>query len=283
MPLCSYLLFQELAQISTLINIIIHLRKSSLSSPGPTSSNQNHQTIRRLKHTQIFFNPILIPSSRKHSKMAQNFVAQLPIVSRTNLVYGNRCGICREIYETKITGSGIVTEEAVLLPCGHEFGYECLSTWLSPEEGNNSCPLCRTELFHAAPTAEEEPAPSRRNSEIDDDIATELDFGLSANGIVYRTPHFRDWLLYSQLQGQGANVPLWRPDSANARPRLNSSEEEALFRELQRRGAFRVLPVARGMLLSQEERDIWWYLRERGYSYDPIYAETSGGCAWTQT
>ena len=78
-------------------------------------------------------------------------------------------------------------------------------------------------------------------------------------------------------------MPLWRPDSANARPRLNSSEEEALFRELQRRGAFRVLPVARGMLLSQEERDIWWYLRERGYSYDPIYAETSGGCAWTQT
>ena len=80
-----------------------------------------------------------------------------------------------------------------------------------------------------------------------------------------------------------ADLPPWRPDSANPGPRLNSSDEEALFRELQRRGAFRVLPVAVGMLLSEEERDIWAYLRERGYSYDPVYAATSGGCAWTQT
>ena len=214
--------------------------------------------------------------------MAQNFVAQLPIVSKNDLVYGNRCGICREVYETDITGSGIVTEDAVRLPCSHEFENECLSTWLSPEEGNNSCPLCRIEFFHPAPAAEDEPALSRRNSEIDDDIATDLDSELSANGIVHRTPHFRDWLLYTQLQGQGANLPPWRPDSANPRPRLNSSEEEALFRELQRRGAFRVLPVARGMLLAEEDRDIWAYLRERGYSYDPIFAATPGGCAWTQ-
>ena len=216
--------------------------------------------------------------------MAQNFVGQLPVVSKTDLVYGNRCGICREIYETNIPGSGIVTEDAVLLPCGHEFGYECLSTWLSPEEGNNTCPLCRTELFPAAPAATDEPALLRRNSEIDnDDIATDLDSELSSNGIVYRTPHFRDWLLYSQLQGLGANLPSWRPDSANPRPRLNSAEEEALFRELQRRGAFRVLPVARGMLLAEEDREIWAYLRGRGYSYDPIYAATSGGCAWRRT
>ena len=48
--------------------------------------------------------------------MAQNFVAQLPIVSRADLVYGNRCGICREDYGTNIAGSDIVAEDAVRLP-----------------------------------------------------------------------------------------------------------------------------------------------------------------------
>ena len=89
------------------------------------------------------------------SVMARAFIAQLPIVSETDLIYGNRCGICHEIYGTNIAGSGIVTEHAIRLPsCGHEFGIECLSTWLSPEAGNNSCPLCRSELFHFLPAAE---------------------------------------------------------------------------------------------------------------------------------
>ena len=48
--------------------------------------------------------------------MAQNFVAQLPIVSRADLLYGNQCGICREDYGTNIAGSDIVTEDAVRLP-----------------------------------------------------------------------------------------------------------------------------------------------------------------------
>lgn len=206
--------------------------------------------------------------------MAQNFIAQLPIVSETDLVYGNKCSICREIYGTKTTGNDIVAEDAVRLPCGHEFGIECLSTWLSPETGNNnSCPLCRRELFHAA-------APSRRNSEIDTVSATELDAELSANGIVHRSQHFRDWMLYSQLEAQGA-LPPWRPDSANPGPRLNPLEEEALFLELQRRGAFRVLPGSVGYLGS--ERQIWGVLREQGWGYDAVYAATSGGCAWTQT
>ena len=48
--------------------------------------------------------------------MAQHFVAQLPIVPRADLVYGDQCGICREDYGTSIAGSDIVTEYAVRLP-----------------------------------------------------------------------------------------------------------------------------------------------------------------------
>lgn len=214
--------------------------------------------------------------------MAQNFVNQLPIVSRADLVYGKRCGICREIYGTNITGSGIVTEDAVRLPCGHEFGFECLSTWLSPKESKNSCPLCRRELFPAASEVEDGFVLLHDDIEEDwNDLASDLDSELRANGIVHRSRPFRDWHLYSQLCGQGANLPPWRPSSTNLGPRLNSSQEEALFHELERRGAFRVLPIPVGLLVS--EREIWNFLRDQGYSYDPVYAATSGGCAWSQT
>ena len=42
-----------------------------------------------------------------------------------------------------------------------------------------------------------------------------------------------------------------------------------------------MLPVPVGLLVS--EREVWAFLRGQGYSYDAIYAATSGGCAWTQT
>lgn len=214
--------------------------------------------------------------------MAQKFVAQLPIVSRADLVYGKRCGICREIYGTNITGSGIVTEDAVRLPCGHEFEFECLLTWLSPEEGKNSCPLCRHELFPAAPGIEDGFVLLHNDIEEDwSDVAIDVDSELTANGIVHRSRNFRDWLLYSQLCRQSASLPPWRPSSTNPGPRLNSSEEELLFQELERRGAFRVLPIPVGLLVS--EREIWNFLRNQGYSYDPSYAATSSGCAWSQT
>ena len=210
--------------------------------------------------------------------MAQDIVGQFPIVSRADLVYGDRCGICRETYSTNIPGSGIVAEDAVRLPCGHEFGSDCISTWLSPGEGQNTCPLCRSQLFPAAAPAVEDgrgPAP-----EVWDGMAIELDSELRAQGIVHRSRPFRDWLLYSQLQGQGANLPHWRPSSTDPGPRLNAEQEEALFGELQRRGAFNLLPVPVGPLVPA--RAIWDFLRDYGFSFDPIYAATAGGCAWSR-
>ena len=211
--------------------------------------------------------------------MALNFMAQLPIISETDLVYGNRCIICCEVYGTSIIDSDIMTEEAVRLPCGHEFGSECLSTWLSPQEGKNSCPLCRRELFPTAPEVGRGFVHLHGEREVDwDNVATQTDSELSATGIVHRSRAFGDWLLYAQLRGQGASLPPWRPSSTDPGPRLDSSQEEALFQELQRRGAFLLLPIRVGPLVS--DRQVWTFLRDERYSYDPIYGATLSGCAW---
>ncbi|CAF9926173.1 hypothetical protein IMSHALPRED_006881 [Imshaugia aleurites] len=219
--------------------------------------------------------------------MAASFVAQLPIISRADLVYGDKCAICHEAYGTNVTCSGTVSDDAVRLPfCGHEFGKICLEIWLSPKEGKNSCPLCRDQLFPAESPVEEAFVPLHGLHDVImeadwDDMATEVNSELSAHGIVHRSRPFRDWLLYSQLQHQGASLPPWRPSATNPGPRLDDSQEEALFVELRRRGAFRVLPVPVGLLVS--ERETWTFLRDYGYFYDPIYAATSAGCAWSQT
>ena len=204
--------------------------------------------------------------------MAQNIVARFPVVPRTELSYGETCGICREPYSTD--------DAAVRLPCNHEFGSECISTWLSPEGGKNTCPLCRCQLFPSAPGVEETHAIRDEDwDEVFISMCMEIDSSLRAIGIGYRSRGFRDWLLYMRLQDQGAvNLPRWRPDITNLRPRLESSQEEALFRELQRIGAFRLLPITVGPSVS--ERQIWDLLRDNGYSYGPIHAATVSGCAW---
>ena len=149
--------------------------------------------------------------------MAQNIVAQFPIVSRADLLHGGRCAICHDTYGA---------EDAVRLPCGHEFGFVCISTWLSPEGGNKTCPLCRIQLVPEVPRDEATLA-------IWEELITaiELDIELTARGIVHRSRGFRDWLLYSQLLSQGANLPPWHPDSADIGQRLDSSQEELLFQE----------------------------------------------------
>lgn len=62
-------------------------------------------------------------------------------------------------------------------------------------------------------------------------------------------------------------------------PRLDAAQEEALFRELRRRGAFRALPEVR-LEGAADERVVWDVLRDGGWGYDPVYAETARGCAW---
>ena len=204
--------------------------------------------------------------------MAQTFVSQLPTVPKADVVHGDKCLICHETYDS---------EDAVRLPCGHEFGLECLRIWLSPTHRKNSCPLCRHELFPAIPQGEAGSEPPADDTEADwSDPAPEVDSELSAYGVVHRSRPFSDWLMYSQLQHQGADLPPWRPGGANPGPRLDATQEEALVAELRRRGAFGALPVPVGSGVS--EREMWTVLRDGGWAYDPVYAATSGGCAWSR-
>ena len=206
--------------------------------------------------------------------MAEKIVAQLPIVSRADLVFGDRCEICHEAYSTNRPNG----EDPVRLPCGHEFGFECIRRWLSPEEGKNTCPLCRYQLF-APPAREFEDTRAAWDSIV---TAVDFDIELTTSGLMQGSSRFRDWALYSQLQEWGANLPPWQHDGVFVSLQLDSSQENALFMELQRRGAFRVLPIDVGPLDSEQQiRAAWDTLRYHRYSYDP-YCTATDGSAWFQ-
>ena len=84
--------------------------------------------------------------------MARHFLDQLPRVQDGELPDGAECMICREKYGTFPSDNGVI-EHAVLLPCSHHVGSECIALWLLHETGlGNSCPLCRTVLFNAEAT-----------------------------------------------------------------------------------------------------------------------------------
>ena len=202
--------------------------------------------------------------------MTQNLVAQFPIVSKADLLYGDSCAICRETY---------ASEDAVRLPCGHEFGFECISTWLSPEGGRKTCPLCRHQLVPGATNASDEES----TRAIWENIITaiELDIELTQMGITRQSLRFREWLLYAELHNQGANLPPYRSDTGYSVAQLSPSQEEALFQELQRQGAFIMLPMEVGPLVTV--REIWDYLRANGYSWDPqrVY-DSRDNCGWSR-
>ena len=81
--------------------------------------------------------------------MAQQFLNELPKVRNEDLADGAICMICREEYGTIASDNGVI-EHAVLLPCLHQVGSECIARWLSPKDGpGNSCPMCRRFFFPA--------------------------------------------------------------------------------------------------------------------------------------
>ena len=82
--------------------------------------------------------------------MSEAFLSQLLRVENVSIQPGSteRCVICLEDCGDKTGG----VEWAVRLPCSHTFGSRCIATWLDPAgAANNSCPLCRKELFPAQP------------------------------------------------------------------------------------------------------------------------------------
>ena len=75
-----------------------------------------------------------------------NFLRSLPIVKLEDLPENSQsCHICKELFDDPTLEEK--SEVAVMLPCNHIMGSECLSNWF---EGNNTCPMCRAILFHRA-------------------------------------------------------------------------------------------------------------------------------------
>ena len=206
--------------------------------------------------------------------MTQNIVAQFPVVSKADLLYGDSCAICHETY---------ASEAPVRLPCGHEFGFECISTWLSPEGGRKTCPLCRHQLVAGTRTTSASEAEETRAIFENIVTAIELDIEITERGLTMRRSRsFREWLLYTELRSQGANLPPLPSDAGEIRTELGPSHEDALFRELQRRGAFLVLPIEVGPLVTV--RAIWDWLRDNGYSWHPRHvANATDNCGWIRS
>ena len=70
----------------------------------------------------------------------EEFFDQLPRVPESELPKDSSCMVCRRDYGTDSA------DIAVMLPCNHHVGLECISTWLLIP-GKNTCPMCRHVFF----------------------------------------------------------------------------------------------------------------------------------------
>lgn len=224
------------------------------------------------------------------------FVAGLGTVSVAVLAngdYDKDCPICQSSY-----GS---TDPAQVSCCGRAFHKNCLTEWLS-EGQSNTCPICRAELFEKPEEEMDEEdgigGPDQEGEgetgEIsegyaffvgedffdgpdewrpDDDMDSDDDMFLSNQSDEYvlkqlRTGRRHKWgylghrYQYQMLLVDGANLPPLDPETSD----LTIEQDLALFRELQRRGCFKV----EGMRCRYWERNGWGdfrtyeHLAERG-------------------
>jgi Ring finger domain len=58
-----------------------------------------------------------------------------------------RCTICHEVIGER-RQDGLV-ENAVMLPCGHVFGRECIGRWLEGASSHQDCPNCRRRMVYS--------------------------------------------------------------------------------------------------------------------------------------
>ena len=75
-------------------------------------------------------------------KAIANLKQRLNTASADDILQHPLCSICWNDYEGD--------DQAIVLPCGHVFGEECVIAWASgvtPMGRHNGCPLCRAELL----------------------------------------------------------------------------------------------------------------------------------------
>ena len=104
-----------------------------------------HVEIHNRPSVGVPFQVVITPCLHDSGSEIGTFMAALPVVPIEDLGEDHSCGICLETYVEPLPGAD--TEEPIKLPCGHTFGYNCLSEWLETSiQRSFSCPLCRTQL-----------------------------------------------------------------------------------------------------------------------------------------
>lgn len=114
----------------------------------------------------------------------------------------------------------------------------------------------------------------RRNGATSAEIAEErmyradaLESRITSLARSFRLLPFRECLLYIRLRNDGAQIP----PPGNPRRKLNAEQEEALFLEIERRGAFDVVHHAYYAYRRASNRQRWRLHRERhGQVWDPV-------------
>lgn len=188
-------------------------------------------------------------------------------------------------------------DSPVRLPCNHIIGGECIRTWIS--SGGTTCPLCRHRLFSLARNETHRPhldngheahfptaSPGEASRLLTLAIQAALEGRERPQDI--RPRQVRERALYLRLQREGARLlPLpegiqgisasgdsSREISMNESlaPQRFDRNEEALFEQLQRMGAFNE-PIGSRRRLNDDRRLMnrlqWYYHRSHGLVYFP--------------
>jgi len=218
-----------------------------------------------------------------HRDRGAEFVAGLgtaSVAQLTNGDYDEDCPICQSSYGPM--------NPAQVNCCGRAFHKNCLVEWFS-EGRNNTCPICRAELFEKPQEEVEEEegiggpgqegegetgeisedyavymgedcsdGPDEWNPDDDIDDWDEIDLSNQSDEHILkqlRTGRRHTWGYlghreqYQMFLVDGASLPPLDPETSD----LTIDQDLALFRELQRRGSFKV----EGMRRMYWERRSW--------------------------
>ena len=115
------------------------------TSNGPLDRQTTYARLEELE--DIIFSRSQLQDQGNQASLARAFLEALPIVKKEELPENSQiCHICKELFDAPnvVPEMTDIAEVPVKLPCNHIMGEDCLKKWL---ENNNSCPLCRNNLF----------------------------------------------------------------------------------------------------------------------------------------
>lgn len=215
------------------------------------------------------------------SLRATRYVQQLPRLDQVDVpeLQNQSCYICQELYifDSKTTDQGGIIEHPVRLPCDHIFGNHCLQTWVCgpqrPGIDGITCPLCRRDVpVYQADIQFELPEGVRREpegisrDEYNEASSVQRDHDLRRFGPQQSSEVSRDAELAAELM---------LPEEL---ARIQDGEgRQALFEEIQLRGAFRPPHITKEYIAYGEVRDemVYELLKDRRAHWTTRWGESS--------